>query len=462
VRRLVLALVLACAGCSTVTGSPVPEQVRPADPLWTAPFIGKYSEETDLLGVWATDQLVVRGQHENIVAYRAGNGEVVWKLPQDDIHYCGMSANTANGLGVVMFGGPKPDTKGTYLCNQIQVIDVATGRPSWTKQSWDPADSLAPTEAGAKRPEISGDTVVVDVGLEIYGVELATGKVRWSYDKVQNNPVNKEQDRRKRGICSVSSWIVTPVRIAIEQSCGERAFEIGGEITVLTALDPLTGEKQWSTPVPTSIIAAGHGPTAAIATVVGADPPTLYLDRERSQDGSYALLPFDSATGQPGREIALPGPLDFHPGSYSDRAPRMIAQGTTLVGVLYGQEHSGCPAVRGVWAVDLVTGKALWDKPKALGCETSLVGLDGDAVLALSTGAVSPPEPAALYRVGLAGGTSRDTCSVWVTPSWWCPIRTKDVSTPWSPGVFRTEPNHPSGNRSCAKILQGDERRVAE
>lgn len=92
-RRLVLALVLACAACSTVTGSPVPERVRPADPLWTAEFIGSSGKESDLLGVWATDQLVVRGQHENIVAYSAENGEVAWKLPQEDVHYCGMSGN---------------------------------------------------------------------------------------------------------------------------------------------------------------------------------------------------------------------------------------------------------------------------------------------------------------------------------------------------------------------------------
>lgn len=377
-----------------------------AAPKWTANFTGgKYQRDTELLGSWSTKDLVVRGQQTSVVAYQASNGEVAWQLPTDKVRYCGMSTVAAEGLGVVTFGGPKPGNEKVQLCNKIQAIDLATGAPKWTKESRPDTDEFAPElRLTAVRPEIAGATVIALASTDVIGLDLKTGEKRWQYRASEHNPISKGKGR-DIGPCTVSSWIATPTRVAFEQACSEKAFEIGGDHTVVTAIDPKTGQKQWSTAVPTSIIAAGRGPQTPVPHLISAEPPVLFLDRSMSKDGPYALLPFDNNTGAVGKEIELPGWLAMKEGRETDRAPVTLVKGNTIVTVISGEANGGCDHVRGVYAIDVPTGKALWPKPKALGCDLSLMGIDGDTVVALSAG--SPEEAPSVYRVQLTDGSEQ-------------------------------------------------------
>jgi outer membrane protein assembly factor BamB len=92
------------------------------------------------LGSWASDKVVVRGQRNGVVAYEVDSGEVAWRLPVDDVKFCAMSSTTSDGVGALVLGGPSPRKPGKYLCNQVQAIDLATGKIKWSAET-EPANS---------------------------------------------------------------------------------------------------------------------------------------------------------------------------------------------------------------------------------------------------------------------------------------------------------------------------------
>ncbi|WP_199442449.1 outer membrane protein assembly factor BamB family protein [Umezawaea beigongshangensis] len=386
----------------TATGSTQPK--KSAAPLWTAEFTSEIQHETELLGGWADDEVVVRGQENAITGYSLHDGEVIWELPANGIKLCGMSTTAVDGFGAISFGKPVAGKTDSFLCNEVQLVDITTGTPKWSVEAVPSTDRFPPDDiSGMERTEIVGDVVVFDDGGDLIGLDLATGARRWYFDSIDNNPVGRGE---RPGPCAIGSKVVSDTRITLEQACSEEAFVIGGDITVVTTVDARTGQKVWSTPVPTSIVAAGQGPETPVPVIVGADPPALFLDRS-VVGGAHTLLPFDSATGAIGREIELPGQLALTGGGDLDRAPRTTTVDGLLSAVVIGKPDGDCAGVEGLLTVDLRAGKPISPEPHPISCVLSPVGVQDGAVVVLSSG--TDEERPSIHRVDPKTGESESS-----------------------------------------------------
>jgi outer membrane protein assembly factor BamB len=363
--------------------------------VWTVDFATeKRAGENDLLGSWASDQVVVRGQENGVVAYRIATGEIAWRLPADGVHFCGMSSTISAGVGILIFGGPHPNIPGDLLCNQVRAVDLATGQPRWSVASEPPHPLVKGELAGRHRPEIGGDVVVVDTGGDQIDLDLSTGARRWVFDGIKNNPIGRSQ---RPGPCVSGTKAVAATRILLERSCTPEAFALGGT-TVITSIDPVTGTKQWDL-----IDSAEQVPQEPTVRVAGGEPPVLFLDRSTSKNGPSSVLPLDPATGKPARELPLPGHPSEYYADFVDRAPRALSEGGTFLAAVDGPHGRQCLDVEGLHLVDLTTGIARWPESMMTSCGMSLIGVTEGSAIVLSS--EHPGERPALLRIEMRNDT---------------------------------------------------------
>ena len=320
--------------------------------LWAAPAdAGSANDNDGLIGSWLLSTAVVRGDGTGVTAYNSSTGAKLWTLtpPTAGAVPCGMSPTVSStGIGAVLFQA-KPGTG--QACTQLVAVDTTTGKQDWTAK-------ISATASAYGASVMVNDTTAAAVGDSgAIGYNLSTGKQSWTY----TGP----------GKYCALSGDGTGQTLLLQSTCADTSPK-----QQVISLNAGTGKLVWWRGLPA---------TAASYTVLSATPAVVAVHMaDSSQD---TLLSF-STTGtlQPTIPVAqVGGRLDSVHGSF-DPVPALFFQGTTLLAELTptttGSSASPGTAVGGtVTAIDLLTGKQLWQAAPQEKGQSALVGLDGTAAV---------------------------------------------------------------------------------
>ncbi|MBV2356755.1 PQQ-like beta-propeller repeat protein [Streptomyces sp. J2-1] len=176
-------------------------------------------------GLWVTGTAVVKPAYKQVFAYRVTDGGPAWApitLPQK---ICAVTARpSADGKVVVAYMDGVSDRA---ECNQLQQIDLATGKRGWHTEVADGAlfDSTLNIEL-----TVSGKTLMVGRSQSGTALDLATG--------------HKLYDKKKYGTaCYPAAFAGDDSRIIQVASCEAGKSTAHDEIQ---EFDPATGKARWT------------------------------------------------------------------------------------------------------------------------------------------------------------------------------------------------------------------------
>ncbi|MFE4174645.1 PQQ-binding-like beta-propeller repeat protein [Streptomyces sp. NPDC056909] len=86
---------------------------------------------SDVYGPWFVGDTVVKAMYRQVVGYSAVDGRKKWTLPLPAEVCSAPAAPTADGKIVI---GVKDGTTDKSLCNQLQMVDLTTGKGGWKKE----------------------------------------------------------------------------------------------------------------------------------------------------------------------------------------------------------------------------------------------------------------------------------------------------------------------------------------
>ncbi|MEV0322570.1 protein kinase [Streptomyces sp. NPDC050658] len=337
----------------------------PASPLGNVPMEGDWSEEwarrpkepaagegsnrpkdrQQLIGVWLTDQALIRANEDAVRAFDPATGDVLWtaKPPKPGLKPCAMArtADEEGRRGAVVFG-PDPDFK--RGCDQLAVLDLGSGRTTWTKSLTvrNPPAPRAWTRVG-----IAGGNVVVLTAADEAAYAVDDGERRW---------------RRPyfAGGCVLQTGLVGRETVVESATCGE-GKERRERVREIDARD---GSVRWVTELPKDVT----GITPATA-----EPVSAMLFVEDSKD--LPLQTFD-AEGRPGKPLSDKQPFGTVTTSGFGSAYDGPKGWRDLVVTEYYNKRGF-----GVLAVDAATGKVRWRHPYADTTSSMVLGADDRGVL---------------------------------------------------------------------------------
>lgn len=241
---------------------------------WTAP--ADKPGGIRAVGDWMVGDLVIRARPDVVVAYRVGEGRVVWRWsPPDRELVCAMSRQTASGIGLI--GYTAGDTENSP-CHGVAALDLSTGRPRWTTSARGaPDDSLLHSDAAVGLLSVAQHLAVFQDGNGWRAVTLSTGRPLW-----------RAAARRS----------CRPARVAAAADRVVTVAECDAAAPVLQSLSVSDGREQWRVTLP------ARGAPDDLALLSAA--PATVLISESSPRGTHAVVSYD-ATGRPGAPIPLTG-----------------------------------------------------------------------------------------------------------------------------------------------------------
>ncbi|MFD3332341.1 PQQ-binding-like beta-propeller repeat protein [Streptomyces sp. NPDC058700] len=124
----------------------------------------------DVYGPWIVGDTVVKAMYKSVSGYSLSDGSTKWNVDLP-FELCAAPANpSANG---VMVFGYAESAKDGAKCNQLQMLDLKTGKAGWKKAVPKPKGLFAFSD---NTLSISGNTVTVAGTSSAYGFSLADGK----------------------------------------------------------------------------------------------------------------------------------------------------------------------------------------------------------------------------------------------------------------------------------------------
>ncbi|MFE9737077.1 PQQ-binding-like beta-propeller repeat protein [Streptomyces sp. NPDC006477] len=124
----------------------------------------------DVFGPWIVGDTVVKAMYKSVSGYSLSDGSTKWNVDLP-FELCAAPANpSANG---VMVFGYAESAKDGAKCNQLQMVDLKTGKAGWKKAVPKPKGLFAFSD---NTLAISGNTVTVAGTSSAYGFSLADGK----------------------------------------------------------------------------------------------------------------------------------------------------------------------------------------------------------------------------------------------------------------------------------------------
>jgi outer membrane protein assembly factor BamB len=139
--------------------------------LWYKTAPDAPSSGADAPGMWITGKAAVKAAYKEVVAYGVGDGKPAWNPIAFPQKICAVTrGKTADDKVVVAYMSGASDRA---KCNQLQQIDLATGRKGWTAEVEDGAlfDSAVSIELS-----LAGDTLVVGRSQSGTAYDARTGK----------------------------------------------------------------------------------------------------------------------------------------------------------------------------------------------------------------------------------------------------------------------------------------------
>ncbi|MCW7943256.1 hypothetical protein AAW14_14640 [Streptomyces hygroscopicus] len=223
----------------------------------------------DAPGMWITGKTAVKAAYKQVFAYNVGDGNPAWNPISFPQKICAATRQkTADDKIVVAYmNGVSDNAK----CNQLQEIDLDTGRKGWSGQVAEGALFDSTLSLGLT---LTGKTLVVGRSQSGTGYDIADGKKLW--DK-------QEYD----GACFPSAF-AGGTRLISVASCGAGGSNEHDEVQ---ELDPATGKARWTRAIPKGW---------KVAHTFSVDPVVLYLTNDDKKTAAITALKND---GTPRSEV---------------------------------------------------------------------------------------------------------------------------------------------------------------
>ncbi|MET7453861.1 PQQ-binding-like beta-propeller repeat protein [Streptomyces sp. NPDC005574] len=178
----------------------------------------------DAPGMWITGKTAVKAAYKQVFAYRVGSGAPAWDPVTFPQKICAVTPRqTADDTVVVAY---MSGTSDRAKCNQLQQIDLDTGKKGWSAEVADGAlfDSAISVEL-----TVSGNTLMVGRSQSGTAYDVTTGK--------------KLFDKKKYGNACFPTAFAGGGRLISVASCEASA---PGEHDEMQELDPRTGKVRWT------------------------------------------------------------------------------------------------------------------------------------------------------------------------------------------------------------------------
>ncbi|WP_285774327.1 PQQ-binding-like beta-propeller repeat protein [Microtetraspora sp. NBRC 13810] len=342
---------VAGTGPDAGTGAPAAEA---ASATWAVPLTNAGSSDftTGLAYAgWQTGTTFVRVQKDGLLAYDLKTGKRAWGTPSPGEQLCGATPDPSGGRGAVAYGS-------ATLCDRLAGVDAATGRITWKVRIPAEKSRLATSLIA---PQIMGadGMAVLHVEDALYGYRLSDGARAWTV--------------RAPDGCRIRAVNGAGIRVAVITEC----YLDGGDSVAM--LDARTGKTTWRRPL------TDLGLSAVVLSV---DPLVIKLD---DQGDKNFFTAFDSRGGKLGDFST--GKIDLLPMNrvaFIDGLTeqyRVTVHGDRLYLATFPENVPGLARSRNrAIAVDLRTGKQVWESSGTRDTMLTYVRADERGLLALEAG----------------------------------------------------------------------------
>ncbi|MFG2959626.1 PQQ-binding-like beta-propeller repeat protein [Streptomyces sp. NPDC048291] len=228
--------------------------------LWYKSAPDAPASGADAPGMWITGKTAVKAAYKQVFAYRVGNGDPAWAPIAFPQKICAVtSRKSADDKVVVAY---MDGTSDRAKCNQLQEIDLDTGRKGWTATV---ADGGLFDSALSIELTISGKTLMVGRSESGTAYDLGSG--------------HKLYDKKEYGAsCFPTAFAGGTDRLVEVASCGAGASTEHDEIS---QLDPATGKVRWTQPVKKGW---------QVERTYSVDPLVVYMTNEEKNAWNISVL----------------------------------------------------------------------------------------------------------------------------------------------------------------------------
>ncbi|MEU0969832.1 PQQ-binding-like beta-propeller repeat protein [Streptomyces sp. NPDC005917] len=228
--------------------------------LWYKSAPDAPASGADAPGMWITGKTAVKAAYKQVFAYDVGNGDPAWDPITFPQKICAVTPDrSGDGKVVVAYMNGTSDRA---KCNQLQEVDLDTGRKGWTATV---ADGGLFDSAISIELTISGKTLVVGRSQSGTAYDLGSG--------------DKLYDKKKYGAsCFPTAFAGGTNRLIEVASCGVGG---GNEHDEISELDPATGNVRWTQPVKKGW---------SVKRTYSVDPLVVYLTNEEKKAWNISIL----------------------------------------------------------------------------------------------------------------------------------------------------------------------------
>ncbi|MEU9450593.1 PQQ-binding-like beta-propeller repeat protein [Streptomyces sp. NPDC048277] len=228
--------------------------------LWYKSAPDAPANGADAPGMWITGKTAVKAAYKQVFAYNVGNGDPTWAPVTFPQKICAVTTHkSADDKVVVAYMNGTSDRA---KCNQLQEIDLDTGKKGWTATV---ADGGLFDSALSIELTISGKTLMVGRSESGTAYDLGSG--------------DKLYDKKKYGAaCFPSSFAGGTNRLIQVASCGAGGSNEHDEIS---ELDPATGKVRWTQPVKKGW---------QVERTYSVDPLVVYMTNEEKKAWNISTL----------------------------------------------------------------------------------------------------------------------------------------------------------------------------
>ncbi|MFY0509627.1 PQQ-binding-like beta-propeller repeat protein [Streptomyces anulatus] len=178
--------------------------------------------------LWIVGDTAVQALHRKVTAYRLSDGAEVWNIDLPS-SVCETPANPTPDGKVVVFRHERPDNERGNRCNQMQMIDLKTGKQGWHKKLDEPGDE---DSTFIVYSAISGDVLSVARGQRAVTYRMGDGS------KLYDVP------SEKKGACFPDDVAGGAARLLVTTKC-MISLDRSKNYSQVRELDPRTGKVLW-------------------------------------------------------------------------------------------------------------------------------------------------------------------------------------------------------------------------
>ncbi|WP_258044154.1 PQQ-like beta-propeller repeat protein [Streptomyces sp. SM11] len=178
--------------------------------------------------LWIVGDTAVQALYRKVTAHRLSDGAEVWSVTLPSA-VCETPANPTPDGKVVVFRNERPDNERGNRCNQMQMIDLKTGKQGWQEKLDEPDDE---DSTFIVYSAISGDVLSV-----------ARGQRAVTY-RMDDGSKLREVPSEKKGACFPTGVAGGAARLLVSSGCAvstDRSKNYGQ----LREFDPRTGKVLW-------------------------------------------------------------------------------------------------------------------------------------------------------------------------------------------------------------------------